>query len=96
MTTKTVRLQFEIPEDRLEALDALMEEAGMRTRTELFNNATTLLKWAVKQRAGGRMVASVDHEDKSFIELEMPIFANVESRRQASDGRQPREQRRTP
>ena len=37
---KTVRIQYEIPEDRLEALDALMKEAGMKTRTELFIPAT--------------------------------------------------------
>lgn len=74
---KTVRLQFEIPMDRLEALDALMEEAGMKTRTELFNNATTLLRWAIRQRREGRAVASIDYDDNSFRELEMPIFEHV-------------------
>jgi hypothetical protein len=79
MPTKTVRLQFEIPEDRLDALDELMEKSGMRTRTELFNNATTLLGWAITQRENGRAIASVDHDDKSFRELEMPIFSNVKA-----------------
>lgn len=74
---KTVRIQYEIPEDRLEALDALMEEAGMKTRTELFNNATTLLRWAIRQRREGRRIASIDYDDKSFRELEMPIFENI-------------------
>ena len=75
---KTVRIQYEIPEDRLEALDALMKEAGMKTRTELFNNAMTLLKWAIKQRKEGRAITSLDYRDRSFIELEMPIFQNIE------------------
>ena len=77
MPTKTVRIQFEIPEDRLEGLDELMEKAGMRTRTEMFNNATTLLRWAIRQREEGRAVASVDHENKTVREIEMPIFSNV-------------------
>ncbi len=74
---KTTRLQFEIPEDRLEALDAIMREAGVKTRTELFNNAMTLLKWAVRQRKDGRVVASVDYDDKSFRELVMPILEDI-------------------
>ena len=77
---KTVRIQYEIPEDRLESLDALMEEAGMKTRTELFNNAMTLRRWAIRQRKEGRAVASIDYDDKSFRELEMPIFEHVEEK----------------
>lgn len=80
MPIKTVRLQFEIPEDRLQSLDELMEEAGIKTRTELFNNAMTLLRWAVRHRKEGHSIASINHEDKSITELEMPIFQNVESK----------------
>ncbi len=78
---KTVRLQFEIPEDRLQSLDELMEEAGIRTRTELFNNAMTLLRWAIRQKKEGRSVASIDFDGKTFRELEMPIFENVKVER---------------
>ena len=85
MPTKTVRIQFEIPEDRLESLDALMEEAGIKTRTELFNNAMTLLKWTIRQRREGRKIASVNYEENSFIELEMPIFEYVEEKARAKD-----------
>ncbi|MCH7787145.1 MAG: hypothetical protein IIC22_06515 [Chloroflexi bacterium] len=74
---KTVRIQYEIPEDRLEALDALMKEAGMKTRTELFNNGMALLRWAIRQRKEGRVVASINYDDKSFRELEMPFFENI-------------------
>jgi hypothetical protein len=74
----TVRLQFEIPQDRLPALDALMEDAGIRTRTELFNNAMSLLKWAVRQRKDGRVIASIDYDGDSFRELVMPILEEIE------------------
>lgn len=81
---KTVRIQFEIPEERLESLDALMEEAGIKTRTELFNNAMTLLnnamtllRWAIRQRREGRAIASIDFDTERFRELEMPIFENI-------------------
>ena len=78
MPAKIVRIQFEISEDRLESLDMLMKEVGIRTRTELFNNAMTLLRWAVKQRKEGRTIESMDRKSHGFIELEMPIFQNVD------------------
>ena len=76
---KTVRIQFEIPEERLESLDALMEEAGIKTRTELFNNGMTLLRWAIRQRREGRAIASIDFDSERFREMEMPIFENIKA-----------------
>ena len=55
-----------------------MEEAGIKTRTELFNNAMTLLRWAIRQRREGRAVASIDFDTERFRELEMPIFENIQ------------------
>ena len=37
-----VRIQFELPEEKMQVLEALMKEANISTRKELFNNALTL------------------------------------------------------
>lgn len=77
MSEKMIRIQFELPEAKVEELDLLASEGGVRTRRELFNNALTLLEWAIKQRRNGRTIASVDEEAGSYRELHMPILNNV-------------------
>ncbi|MBJ5565818.1 hypothetical protein JGG61_23570 [Salmonella enterica subsp. enterica serovar London] len=44
---KNVRMQFDLPEDRLQELDTLMSKCGISNRKELSNYALTLLEWAV-------------------------------------------------
>ena len=75
---KTVRIQFELPEDKVKVLDAIMEDSGIKTRVDLFNNAMTLLKWAIKQRKEGRVIASIDYGDNTLRELIMPLLEDIE------------------
>jgi len=71
------RIQFELSEDRNKELEALMEKTGIRTKKDLFNNALTLLEWAVKEKRSGRIIASVDEREKKFKEIVMPALENV-------------------
>ena len=71
------RIQFELSEDRNKELEALMEKTGIRTKKDLFNNALTLLEWAVKEKRSGRIIASVDEGEKKFKEIVMPALENV-------------------
>ena len=75
---ETVRVQFELPPERLKEVEALMLECGVTTKKEIFNNALTLLKWAVKQVKAGNTVASVDDKQGRYRELTMPIFSNIQ------------------
>ena len=75
----TVRVQFDIAEAQWEQMKALMEECGMDTRKELFNNAYALLDWAVRERANGNVIASINDKTKQVKELEMPIFRRISS-----------------
>ena len=72
-----MRLQFEVPEEQNKNIETLMKEVGLRTKKDLFNNAMTLLNWAVKQYKAGRIIASVDEQMENYRELVMPIFDNV-------------------
>jgi metal-responsive CopG/Arc/MetJ family transcriptional regulator len=67
-----VRIQLDMPDDRVKELDALMEQTGVSTRKELFNNALTLFEWAVREKRLGHVIASVDEGAKKMKELVMP------------------------
>jgi hypothetical protein len=72
-----MRLQLDLSEAKVRDLDRIMEECNISTRKELFNNALTLLEWAVGERKRGNTIASVNEERKTFRELQMPILNNV-------------------
>lgn len=71
---KTVRLQFEVNEDRLEQIDHLMRKLDHKRRAELFNHGLSLLNWVIKEREKGRIIASMDEENGTYKELEIPIW----------------------
>jgi hypothetical protein len=74
---ENVRFQFELPGDRALEIERLMTECGIETKKDLFNNALTLLRWAVKETRKGHAIASVDEGSGKFRELQMPILAAV-------------------
>jgi hypothetical protein len=71
------RVQFEVPEDRVDQMDKLQSTLGLSTRKQLLNNALAILKWAVDQRQLGRKVASIDEQENSYNELVMPSLQHV-------------------
>ncbi len=77
MNDKVVRLQIEINQSQKEELEHLVELTGLRTKKELLNNALTLLKWAVRERARGSSICSVNEKAGVYKELQMPILENV-------------------
>jgi hypothetical protein len=72
-----VRVQLELPEDRVAELDELGERLRIRTRKDLLNTALTLLEWAVNEKAAGNKIASVDVENQVLRELVMPGLESV-------------------
>ena len=74
-----IRIQFELPEDKVKDLEKLMKEADINTRKDLFNNALTLLEWAIKEKKTGRIIASIDEQKHRYKELIMPALAAVVS-----------------
>ncbi len=76
------RIQLELPEEQVAALDHLSEELGIRTRKELFNNALTLLEWAVQERKAGRFIASVDEDQTRLREILLPVLQAVKPERE--------------
>jgi hypothetical protein len=69
-----MRIQLDLDEVGMKLLDELKAATGSKTHKELFNNAITLLDWAISQRQSGRIVASLDESSKNYKELQMPAL----------------------
>jgi len=78
----TLRVQLDLPERQVAELDGLMKETGVATRKDFFNQALSLLIWAIKEKREGRIIASVDEEHKHYREVVMPAL-NVSIRSNA-------------
>jgi len=76
------RINFDLPEERVEELSVLAEKTGAKTRVQLFNQALTLLEWYVQEREEGRAVGSMNQDTERFSEIlfpGMPAIKKVES-----------------
>lgn len=72
-----VRIQLEMPEEQVAELDALMKEAKITTRKDLFNNAIALFQWAAKVKRAGQIVSALDEQKGTAKELVMPALENI-------------------
>jgi len=92
MRLETLRIQLEFPESKVQELKTLMAEADIETYKEIFNNALTLLEWAIAEVKAGRSLASVDEAHERYRVLVMPILQNMVKKSQyhharVTDGR---------
>ena len=76
----SARLQLDLTKEHLQELEALMKELGISTKKDLFNQAITLLEWAVTERKAGRIIASVDESQDQFKQLLLPAVERVAPR----------------
>jgi hypothetical protein len=70
-----IRIQLDLPEERVRELDEVMRTAQITTRKDLFNSALTFLAWALSERDKGRVIASLDESTGGYKELVMPFFS---------------------
>ena len=71
------RLQIDLDEAQMKELEQMMVEGKVRSKKDLFNAALTLLRWAMKERKAGRIIASIDENREVYKELEMPVLSEV-------------------
>jgi len=72
-----MRIQLDLPEEKVQELKALMADADIETYKELFNNALTLLEWSIEETKAGRTLASIDEAQESYRVLVMPILQRI-------------------
>ncbi len=69
-----MKIQLDFDEQGARTIERLKEQTGVKTHKDLFNNAITLLEWAVNQRQKGRIITSTDEAEENFRELQMPVL----------------------
>ena len=72
-----IRLQIELDESKMQEMESIMQECGIRTKKEFFNIAFTLFEWAVNKRKSGSEIVAVNPEAGKYVELNMPALSNV-------------------
>ena len=77
---KKVRIQFEMSEKKAEGLKSLMEECGVSTKKELFNNALSLLEWSAEEIKAGQIIASINEDKHRYKELVMPWMKHLKNK----------------
>lgn len=72
-----LKIQLNFDERGQKLIPKLMRWTGATTYKDMFNNALTLLDWAIDQRAKGRIVASMDETNETYKELVMPALQHA-------------------
>jgi hypothetical protein len=68
-----MRMNFELPEERVNELKRDPGETGLEGMKELFNNALRMLESAIKEVRHGNEIAAV-HEDKVYRVFITPLL----------------------
>ncbi|MEO1135880.1 MAG: hypothetical protein AAFW68_04600 [Pseudomonadota bacterium] len=74
MAYDTKRYQFELPASGTGAIDEMKHLIGAKTNGDLFDNALTLLHWAITNVREGRMITSMDENEENYRVLTMPAL----------------------
>lgn len=71
------RFNLDLAPDAKVVVSNLMQKTGLRTQTDVFENALALLSWAVREVERGRIIASLDETTKQYAELHTPALMGV-------------------
>lgn len=74
-----MRIQLVVTDAQHAMIEALREQIGATTIKEVFNNALTLLNWAVRQRAEGSAICAINEEKNVHKELQLPALESLAS-----------------
>ncbi|MBF9036829.1 hypothetical protein HKCCE2091_21555 [Rhodobacterales bacterium HKCCE2091] len=85
MKMSKTRFQFDVKDSRVPEIRALMEAIGADSNRELFNNALTILEWAVGEVQSGNTIASINEANQVYRELQMPALNTASSRSSKGD-----------
>jgi hypothetical protein len=69
-----MRVQLVVSEAQQSMIEALRKQMGVATVKEVFNNALTLLNWAVRQRQEGSAICAINESKNVYKELQLPAL----------------------
>jgi hypothetical protein len=79
-----MELQIEIDNRGLSILNGLKKRSGLAGYKEILNTGLTLLDWALRQEAAGKVIAAVDEQKQMYMQVALEGF---DSRKRHSKGR---------
>jgi hypothetical protein len=71
------RVQLDFSPAVIERMNRSIDICEFETRKDLFNNALSLFDWAIGEVMKGRVIASLDEENKHYTKLAMPALMNA-------------------
>ena len=71
------RVQLEVNKERITELELLMQKTGIRTKSDLLDTTITWFEIAVRERATGRIITSLDESSGKYKELVLPSIERV-------------------
>jgi len=71
------RLQLDLTKEHLQELEALMKELGISTKKDLFNQAITLLEWAVRERKAGELSPQWTNREINTDRCSFPLWKEL-------------------
>ncbi|MCP4115878.1 MAG: hypothetical protein GY737_10820 [Desulfobacteraceae bacterium] len=71
------RIQFEVSDKEMIIFDKLMSDTGIRTKKDLINSALSFYIWAIEEKRSGKIIASIDPENKHMKEVILPHLLNL-------------------
>jgi hypothetical protein len=69
-----MRIQLLVSDAQQAMIENLRQQIGAATIKEVFNNALTLLNWAVRQRQEGLAICAINDERDVYKELQLPAL----------------------
>jgi hypothetical protein len=78
-----MRLNFEFNDAQVESLNALKQKTGAASMKDLFNNALTMLEWAVDETEQGKEIVATDGKDSRVFVT--PLLRQVRMSRAIKD-----------
>jgi hypothetical protein len=89
-----MRIQLDVSKQSAQQIKSLMYRADFKTHSDLFNNAVTVVEWAIRQVESGSVIAAVDTDRDRMRELSMPFLKHVAESRPAPAPSEHREEER--
>jgi hypothetical protein len=71
------RFQADVSPRDAEILDSLKADLDIRSNAELLSEALAIIRWLVRERRSGRVVASFIDDDRPLHELVSPLLERV-------------------
>jgi hypothetical protein len=71
------RIQIDLSTKEVERMNLVMDRCELESRKDLFNNALTLLEWAIHEVSQGFRIASVNDHNKERTILSMSALNNA-------------------